>query len=66
MAKEKKIVIKKKVTLNPQGGITLTPEAVDCLVGVMQKTGLSARIAASTIISQAVHGDMIDFIEEEE
>lgn len=66
MAREKKIVIRKKTTLNPQGGITLTVEAVDCLVSVMQKTGLSARMAASTIITQAVHGDMIEFEEEEE
>lgn len=66
MAKEKKITIKKKATLNPQGGITLTPEAVDCLISIMQKTGLSARIAASTIITQAVHGDLIEFIEDED
>ena len=66
MAKGKKIVIKKKATLNPQGGITLTAEAVDCLISVMQKTGLSARIAASTIITQAVHEDMIEFEEDEE
>lgn len=64
--KDKKIIIKKRVSINPQGQITINPEAVDCLIGIMQKTGLTARAAASTIITQAVHNDLITFTEEEE
>jgi hypothetical protein len=43
----------------------LTQEAADCLIGIMQKTGLSAKMAASTIITQAIHNDMIEFTEED-
>lgn len=61
-----KITIKKRVSLNPQGQITLNAEAIDCLIAVMQKTGLTARAAASTIITQAVHNDLIIYTDDEE
>lgn len=61
----KKIIIQKKVSMNQGNQVSLTQEAADCLIGIMQKTGLSAKTAASTIITQAIHNDMIEFIEED-
>lgn len=56
---DKKIIVKRRKTLNSQCQIQLTPEAAECLVEVMQETGMSAKQIASTIIFQAVRGDMI-------
>ena len=56
---EKKIVVKRRKTLNSQCQTQLTPEACACLVEIMQETGMSAKQLASTIIIQAVQGDMI-------
>lgn len=61
----KKIVIQRRKTINSQCQITLTQEAVDCLLEVIQETGLSVKQAASTIIVQAVKGGMIMYEEEE-
>lgn len=61
----KKIVISRRKTINSQCSITLTQEAADCLLEVIQDTGLSAKQAASTIITQAVKGGMIVYEEED-
>lgn len=63
--KDRKIIIQKKASMNQNNQVTLTQEAADCLIGIMQKTGLSAKMAASTIITQAIHNDMIEFTEED-
>lgn len=55
----KKIVIERKKSINSQCNVSLTQEAADCLLEVIRETGLSSRAAASTIIVQAVKGDMI-------
>lgn len=49
----------RKAAKNPQGGIKVTPEAMDSLVEVAEETGLSIRQAASIIITQAVKNDLI-------
>lgn len=55
----------RRVEKNPQGVIKITPEAFDALVEVMNETGMSARQAASTIISQAVEKGLIVYDREE-
>lgn len=60
----KKIVVRRRKTLNSQCQIQLTPEAIECLIEVMQETGMSAKQIASTIIIQAVREDMILYEDE--
>ena len=55
----------RRVSLNPQGVIKITPEAFEALAEVMNETGMSARQAASTIITQAVNNDLIVYDREE-
>ncbi len=63
---DKKIHIPaRRVSLNPQGVIKITPEAFEALAEVMNETGMSARQAASTIITQAVNNDLIVYDREE-
>lgn len=62
----KKIIVPRRKRINAQCQITLTPEAVECLIEVLQETGLSVKNAASTIIVQAVRGDMIVYEDTEE
>lgn len=50
---------------NPQGVIKITPEAFDALAEVMNETGMSARQAASIIITQAVNNNLIVYDREE-
>lgn len=59
-----KIIIERKRGINPQCQISITQEAVDCLLEVIRETGLSTKAAASTIIIQAVRNDMIAYQEE--
>lgn len=66
MAKTNKIIVQRRKNINSQCQITLTQEAVDCLIEVIQETGLSVKQAASTIIVQAVRGDMIVYQEEDD
>lgn len=66
MNKSKKIVVPRRKNINAQCQITLTREAVDCLVEVIQETGLSVKNAASTIIVQAVRGNMIVYEDQED
>lgn len=51
--------MKRKQQINSSNIISLTQEAAECLVEILQETGLSAKEAASTIIIQAVRGNMI-------
>ena len=57
--KTNKIIMKRKQQINSSNIISLTQEAAECLVEILQETGLSAKEAASTIIIQAVRGNMI-------
>ena len=50
---------------NPQGVIKITPEAFEALAEVMNETGMSARQAASIIITQAVNNNLIVYDREE-
>lgn len=63
---DKKIIVPRRKTINQNCQITLTQEATDCLVEVLRETGLSVKQAASTIIVQAVKGDMIVYEDVEE
>lgn len=56
----------RKAAKNSQGGIKVTPEAMDSLVEVAEETGLSIRQAASIIITQAVKNDLIVYDRETE
>ena len=47
------------------GGIKITPEAFEALAEVINETGMSARQAASIIITQAVNNDLIVYDREE-
>ena len=62
----KKIKIERRTTMNPQTSITLTPEAAECLLEVIQETGLSMKQAASTIIIQAVRNNLIEYTTKED
>lgn len=62
----KKIKIERRTTMNPQNSITLTPEAAECLLEVIQETGLSMKQAASTIIIQAVRNNLIEYTTKED
>lgn len=64
--KEKKIYVKRKKTVNSQGMVGLTPEAIECLMEVVQETGMSIKNVASTIITQAVRGDMIVYLDSDD
>lgn len=66
MNKQKQIVIQRRKSLNAQNQITLTQEAVDYLIEIVQETGLSFKQAASTIICQAVKHNLITYEEESE
>lgn len=62
----KKIKIERRTTMNPQNGVTLTAEAAECLLEVIQETGLSMKQAASTIIIQAVKNNLIEYTTKED
>lgn len=62
---KKQIVVPRRKKINAQNQITLTPEAIECLLEVMQETGLNIKMAASTIIVQAVKNDLIVYEDEE-
>lgn len=64
--KDKKIYVKRRKTVNSQGMVGLTPEAIECLMEVVQETGMSIKNVASTIITQAVQGDMIVYLDDDE
>ena len=64
--KEKKIYVKRKKTVNSQWMVGLTPEAIECLMEVVQETGMSIKNVASTIITQAVRGDMIVYLDSDD
>lgn len=64
--KDKKIYVKRKKTVNSQGMVGLTPEAIECLMEVVQETGMSIKNVASTIITQAVRGDMIVYLDSDD
>ncbi|NCU43808.1 hypothetical protein EOL71_02435 [Candidatus Saccharibacteria bacterium] len=49
----------KKARPNKQGGIKISPEAMDALVEVVNETGMSIRQVASVIILQAVEKNLI-------
>lgn len=55
----------KRVSSNPQGVIKITPEAFEALAEVMNETGMSARQAASIIITEAVNNGLIVYDREE-
>lgn len=55
----------KRANTNSQGCIKITPEAFEALAEVMNETGMSARQAASIIITQAVNNDLIIYDREE-
>lgn len=55
----------RKATANEQGVIKITPEAFDALLEVQEETGLSARQAASIIITQAVRKNLISYKKED-
>lgn len=57
----KKIKIERRTAMNPQNSVTLTPEAAECLLEVIQETGLSMKQAVSTIIVQAVRNNLIEY-----
>lgn len=49
----------RRASANPQGVIKITPDAYEALIEVMNETGMSARQAASVIITQAVNNGLI-------
>ena len=55
----------RRVNSNPQGVIKITPEAFEALAEVMNETGMSARQAASIIITEAVNNGLIVYDREE-
>lgn len=61
--KEKKIYVQRRKAINSQGMVGMTPEAIECLMEVAQETGLSIKRVASIIITQAVRGDMIVYVD---
>ena len=56
----------RRVSANMQGVIKITPEAHEALIEVMNETGMSARQAASIIITQAVNNGLIVYDREEQ
>lgn len=62
---KKQIVVPRRKKINSTNQVTLTPEAVQCLLEVMQETGLNIKTAASTIIIQAVKNDLIVYEDED-
>ena len=59
---EKMIRIPRKdPSVNKSGVIKVTPAAVDALLDVARHTNMSIRDIASTIITQAVNGNMISY-----
>ena len=64
--KEKMIRIPaRKVTINEQGGIKLTREAMEALVEITNQTNMSLKQVASEIITQAYKNELISFDREE-
>lgn len=61
--KDKKIYVQRRKKINSQGMVGMTPEAIECLMEIANETGMSIKSVASTIIVQAVRGDMIVYVD---
>lgn len=56
----------KKITPNNQGVIRITPEAMACLVEVVEESVRSIKQIASMIITQAVNNGLIRYDREDD